>query len=151
MELKAAETILDRGVRFTMPAPFIIRLLRLNRIRVKPLRPGTILEFARVVQEHNLQDVKSEATFKEMVKNIEPLAECLAIAVLNHRLKIKWFTGLYTRWFLWRCHYIQLIEMFAVLSKLNQAHDFTTITKFFCQQTTSMMSPRNLGQQASGE
>jgi|SRR5690554_258098 len=151
MELKAADTILDRGVRFTMPAPFLIRLLRLNRIRVKPLRSGAILEFSRVVLRHKLHDLNSEATFDQMVKNIEPLAECLAIAVLNNEFKIKWFTGIYTRWFLWRCHYIQLMEMFAVLSKLNQAHDFTIITKFFCQQTTSMMSPRNLGQQANGE
>lgn len=141
---KAAETILDRGVRFKMPAPALIRFLRLNRLTIRPFRPGTILEFSRVVIEHDLEETKA---LEHMVIKLEPIAKCIAIAALNSRLKIKWFTKIYTRWLLWRCHYTQLLEMFAVLSQINSVQDFTSITKFFCQQTTMMMSPRNLGQE----
>ncbi len=141
---KAAETILDRGVRFKMPAPAFVRFLRLNRLTIRPFRPGTILEFSIVVLENDLGETM---TIEQMVTKLKPMAKCIAIAVLNSRLKIKWFANIYTHWLLWRCHYTQLLEMFAVLSQINSVQDFTSITKFFHQQTTMMMSPRNLGQE----
>ncbi len=144
---KAAETILDRGVRFKFSAPGIVRFLRLNRITIRPFRPGTILEFSCVVLENELKEAK---TIEQKVVSIKPIARCIAIAVLNSRLKIKWFTNIYTRWLLWHCHYIDLLEMYEALVKINKAQDFTSITKFFYQQTTLMMSPRNLGQENGG-
>lgn len=146
-EIRAADSILDRGVRFKMPAPWIIRVLHLNRIRVKASRPGAILEFSKVVIKHGLT---GQMTVEQMQNKLEPLSECLAITVLNGRLRIKYLKRLATRWFLWRCHYTQLIEMFVVLQRLNQMQDFTHITRFYYQQTKMMMSPRNLGQKQNG-
>ncbi|MDN5291814.1 MAG: hypothetical protein PWQ06_2053 [Anaerophaga sp.] len=146
---KAAETILDRGVRFKMPAPFLIRILRLNRIRVKPFRPGTILEFSRIILDNDLESAES-ATVEQLHLKIKPIARCIAVSILNSRVRIKWFTGIYSKWLLWRTHYLNLIEMFVTLKELNAAHDFTSITRFFCHQTRMMMNPKNLGHEKTG-
>lgn len=147
--IRAADTILDRGVRFKMPAPFFIRLLGLNKIRIKPFRPGTILEFSRIVLEAGLENA-SELSVLQLQAKVKPIARCLAVSQLNSRWKIKWLSGLWTRWILWHTHYLNLIEMFLTLQRINAAYDFTIITKFYSQQTAMMMNPKNLGQQRNG-
>jgi len=147
----AADRLLDRGVRFKIPAPAFIRFLGLNRLTIRPFRPGTILEFSRVVLEHQLQDMLAAEKYEQLIESIEPIARCIAIAALNSRMRIKWLTPIMTKWLMWRTSYSQLLEMFMVLVELNKIQDFTPITRFFCHQTRMMMSPKNLGHQANGE
>ncbi len=146
-EVRAADSILDRGVRFRMPAPWFLRLFGFHRIRVKRQRLGTILTYSKTVLKHGLND---EMNADEMRANLDHIAECVAITVLNGRLKIKLFKKMLTRWYLWRCHYTQLMEMFIVLQRINQIQDFTPITRFYSHQTKMMMSPKNLGQNENG-
>lgn len=148
---QAADRLLDRGVRFKMPAPVLLRWLRLNRLTIRAFRPGTILEFSRVVMAHKLEEAMVLDKHEQLEKSLEPIARCIAIAALNSRLRIKWFTSTLTRWLLWRSNSTNLLEMFAVIMELNKLQDFTVITKFFCHQQTMMMSPRNLGQQENGK
>jgi len=146
---RTAETILDRGVRFIVPAPDFIKWLHLNRINVRPLRPGTILEIARVVVDSKLEEALMLAEFSQLKDSLEPICECTALAVLNGKWKIKLFRKVLTKMLLWKFDTLQLLEMFIKIKELNAVMDFTSITEFFCQQTQMMTNP-NPGQGASG-
>ena len=45
--LAAANAILERGVRFRLPAPFWKRLLRKDYVTIRYLKLGTIVEMSR--------------------------------------------------------------------------------------------------------
>lgn len=143
VRLRAAETILDRGVRLKMPAPSILKLLRLNRLNVKPQRAGTILEFAKVVTTHQLENCAAKG-FAALEKEIEPCCRCIAISLLNRRLMIKWFTSRVTKWLIWQYKTSNLIRAFLIIFEMNSAANFSIITKFYVTTTKTMMT--NLGQ-----
>lgn len=146
---KAAETILDRGVRFIMPAPVLLKWMRLNRITVRPLRPGTILEISRVVVSNELEEALMLTEFSQLEKSIEPLTKCIALSVLNGKLKIRLFSRILTKMLLWKLDTLQLLEMFIRIKELNAVTDFMSITGFYCQQAQMMTKP-NLGQENGG-
>jgi hypothetical protein len=146
----AAERILDRGVRFLLPASFFQRLFRLNRIEIHPLKGGTILEFSRVVILAGLEDsvLKGDWTFLE--KSIEPVARCVAISILNDEDKIRKNADKLSKKLLWNLPAGTLVEIFRTISELNRVSDFMNITRFYVSQMTMMMNPRNLGQEKGG-
>lgn len=144
-----AERILNKGVRFKIPTPLFFRLLRLNRITVTPLLPGTILEFSRVVLHHKLAEALLTNNYEFLTKSIEPVAHCVAISILNSRLKIKWFEKILTRWLLWRMHTETLLKIFVTVESMNRTGDFMNITKYYVRQTM-MMTNANLGQTENG-
>jgi hypothetical protein len=147
--LKAAERILDRGVRFRLPAPFFSRLFRLNRIEIKPLKAGTIMEFSRIVLKHQLEEAISLRNYDFLSKSIEPVARCLAVAVLNDRKKIEQRTDKLQKWLMWRVNPQLLIEMFLIVEPMTRTSDFMIITRYFVMQTLMMLNP-NLGQEENG-
>lgn len=150
VRVKAAERILERGVRFRIPASFLHRLFRLNRIDIHPLKAGTILEFSRVVILAGLEDavLKSDWTFLE--KSIEPVARCVAISILNDEEKIRKNAEKLSKKLLWKLPAGNLVEIFTLISDLNRVSDFMNITRFYLSQMTMMMNPKNLGQEKSG-
>lgn len=148
--MAAADRIMDRGVRFKMPAPFLIRVLRLNRLTVRPLRPGAILAFSKIVIAHNLEDAVMLNKHDAIIAATEAMSKCISVAILNNKWRIRWFAGLLSNWIMWRATYGQILEMFIILNELNKAQDFTPITIFFCHQTQLMMNPKNMGHDANG-
>ena len=149
MRLEAAERILERGVRFRLPAPFLLRLVRLNRLNIKPMKAGTILEFSRVVLEHKLEEAVALEKYEFLTKSIEPVARCLAIAILNDRKKIEKRTDELQKWLLWRISPQLLIEMFLTVEPMTRTSNFLIITRLFVMQTLMMMNP-NLGHDENG-
>jgi hypothetical protein len=150
VRVKAAERILERGVRFRIPASFFLRVFGLNRIDIHPLKGGTILEFSKVVIMAGLEEavVKSDFTFLEM--SIEPVAKCIAISILNDEDKIRKNADKLSKKLLWKLPAGNLVEIFGLISELNRVSDFMNITRFYLSQMTMMMNPRNLGQEKSG-
>ena len=144
--IAAAERILERGVRFRLPAPFFCRLLRKNVVTIRPLYPGTILEFATIVLKHRLEEAITMSDYAALEKSVVPVARCIAVAMLNDRAKIAKQTDRIARWLLWRVKPQQLAAMFMVIQELNRTADFTNITRYFVLQTSMMMNP-NLGQE----
>ncbi|MDR3057761.1 MAG: hypothetical protein LBU84_06430 [Prevotella sp.] len=148
VRLAAANLLLDRGVRFTIPdAPFYWRLLRLNKIHIRPLRGGTIAEISRLIDEYQLDDVRSVNAINQ---KLSAISEVIAVAILNNKKAIARFTGRLAKLLLWKVPAHVLIEIFLCISGVNKVSDFTLITVFFCQQATMMMSPRNTGQTGKG-
>lgn len=148
--LQAANAILERGVRFRLPAPFYKRLLKKDDITIRHLKAGTIIEFSRVVIESKMENAIALGDYELLLKYVEPCARCIAIAILNDKRKIARKADKLTEQLLWRVEPASIVELFLKISVMNRVSDFTNITKFFLMQTAMMMSPKNLGHEEGG-
>ena len=148
--LTAAEAILDRGVRYNIPhAPVRYRLLGLHRIHIKPLRAGTILEISKVVLESKLEEAIMLQDHAFLSASLRPMAECIAIAVANGRLRVRIFRKVLTTMVL-QLPVDVILQIFLHIESRNQKRLFLTITRYFSVLTQMMMDPRNLGQTDQG-
>ena len=145
--IDAAEILLDRGVRFWLPAPFFQRLFKKNFIDIRPLRAGAILEFSRVVVANKLDEALEKEDWKLLEQTINPVARCVAIAMLGTKERIERETDGLTEKLLWKVPAGKLVEIFRVTAAQNRLTAFTSITRFFSHQTMMMMNPKNLGQE----
>lgn len=150
IRVQAAERILDRGVRFRLPASFLSRLLRLDRIDIRPLRPGTILEISRVVVGEGLEESIAIEEWSFLEKSIAPVARCVAIAILNDEKAIERRATKLTRELTWKIPAGTLVEIFRIIAAQNRITDFTSTTRFFLTEVMMMMNPKNLGQENGG-
>jgi hypothetical protein len=146
--LQAAEQLLQRGVRFKLPAPFLLRWLN-PKLTIKAHKPGAIVMFSKVVLTHDLEQAILLNNNEQLIKSIEAVTECLAISGLNGYFKIKLFKKLLAKYLLWQVSKETLVEMFLLVYELNNTKDFKTITKFYLQQMRALMNP-NLGQGING-
>ena len=147
--LVAAKRILNRGVRFHLPAPVFYRLFRRNVIEVRPLYPGTILEIATIVLENNLEEATLLSDYAYLQKSIKAVARCIAVSMLNARHKIEKQTDRLQKWLLWRVQPEMLVRIYLTIADMNRTQDFMNITRYFVLQTSMMMNP-NLGQEENG-
>lgn len=147
--LEAAQRILNRGVRFKLPAPFFTRLFRRNVIEVRPLYPGTILEFATIVLGNKLEEATAMSDYAGLTQSIKPVAQCIAVAILNDEKAIATKTEKLSRRLLWKVKPELLIQIYLAIANLNRTADFMNITRYFALQTSMMMNP-NLGQEENG-
>lgn len=150
VRLQAANAILERGVRFRLPAPFYKRWFKNDTVTIRHLKAGTIIEFSRVVIGNELENAVALGDYEFLLKSIEPCARCIAIAILNDERKIERQADKLTKKLLWRIADVSLVEIFMKISVLNRVSDFTDITKFFLTMTATMMNPKNLGHDAIG-
>ena len=148
--LQAANAILQKGVRFRLPAPFYKRWLGKNYVVIRYLHAGAILEFSRVVVENELENAIALGDYEFLLKSVEPCARCIAIAILNDETKIERETDKLTKLLLWKIAPQSIVEVFLKISVMNRVSDFMNITKFFLTQTATMMNPKNLGQDEDG-
>jgi len=140
-KMRAASMLLERGVRFKISdAPFLLRLLRLNRITITGLKAGTIARFSLLIYKHSL-DVRI-ADREYLYEKIEIICQALAVAMLNSRLRIAILSSALSRLLMWKIKYVTLVEMFVLLVEIASAADFTSFTAWMCQQTTTLMTPR---------
>lgn len=146
--LAAANLLLDRGVRFTIPdAPLLWRLFRLHRIHIRPLRGGTIAEISRLIDLYQLEDMSLPNSANQ---KLSAISEVIAVAMLNSKCKIAHFTGRLAKLLLWKVPAHVLTDIYFVIAGVNRLSDFMIITGFLCQQATVMMSPRKTGQMKTG-
>ncbi len=143
--LEAANAILERGVRFRLPAPFYKKWLKRDYVTIGYLRAGTILEISRVVTQSGIENAIALGDYEQLSKTIEPCARCIAIAILNDKKKIEKQAEKLTRKLMWQISAASLVEIFAKIAIMNRVSDFMNITKFFWTTTTTMMNPKNLG------
>lgn len=146
-QVKAANLLLDRGIRFNIPdAPVWDRIRRKNRILIRPLRAGTIMEIAILMLENGLDD---KLTNQELHGRLDIIATVIATAVLNDAEAIELKRGTLTERLLWKCPAHVLIKIYRHIESLNEIEGFTAITKYFNRQIRMMMTKRT-GQQAKG-
>lgn len=148
--LKAAEAILERGVRFRLPAPFFKRWLKKDYMTIRHLKAGTILEISRIVIAADLENAVLLSDYQLLKKAVEPCARCIAVAILNDRRKIEQQADRLTRRLLWDISAESLIDVFLKIVVMNRTSDFTTITKYFLLKMTTMLERKNLGHDETG-
>lgn len=124
----AIDLLLERGVQFKMPAPRCLRWMGVKgiKLRIMPLYLGTILEIRR------LRDEASE---------LEVQAEVVALAVLNHPRRIRWFRRWLTRYLISYVRSDSLFELFAIVQALNRDRDFMTLTNWVALVGEEVMRP----------
>ncbi|HMM16313.1 MAG TPA: hypothetical protein PKC47_02115 [Petrimonas sp.] len=150
VRLQAANAILERGVRFRLPAPFYKRWFKLDRVTIRHLKAGTIIEIARVVIENELENAITTGDYEFLMKSVEPCARCIAIATLNEKRKVERETDKLTQCLLWKIAPESIVDIFIKISLMNRVSDFTDITRYLLTMTQTMMNPKNLGHEADG-
>jgi hypothetical protein len=128
IQYEAGATILGDPIKFKIPFWFGTRLT----LGIRPLKPGTIVRISQ--QTAQLTDVEeSENMIHEMMKaggNLKIFVRILALAILNHPVKIKLFAGVLSRMLLWRVP--STSELFAYISlvykRMGAEHFFFIMT-----------------------
>ena len=162
-ERAAAGALLDRGVGFTIPAPFFYRIFgrRKMNINVRRLYLGTLVHLS-TLSDFDLEDTphsKSAAhseviasmggaprslALKTIIDNLKPVTLAVASCLLNNPTKIKLLAPLLARHLRRNCTADQLQELLMWIFIYGRAESFTITTKLL--RRMMMMSPRNLGQ-----
>jgi hypothetical protein len=150
VEIKAVDTILDKGVRVPIPTPFLLRAIGIKKVSVVVRRPvmGTMLRISkRFVQlrvDKDLHEKEWQQWVEVFVKKMKPVSMIVAIGMLRG----KWAGYLFARplaWYLrWHLNTRELAEIAAMLVTLSGIQDFmNTITFLRGMKTTA---PANVGQ-----
>jgi len=163
IEKAAAMALLDRGVGFSIPAPFFYRLFgrKKMKIAVKRLRLGTLvhlstvidlspLETLKVSEAHdtvikNMESVPASLPIKTILENINPVSLCVAACLLNSPLKIWLFAPVLARHLRKACTADQLQELMMWVLIYGRMESFIITTKLIARMTR--MGPMNLGQE----
>jgi|GEM_PF-1730554 hypothetical protein len=148
VRLAAANILLDRGVRFTIQdAPWYWKLFRINRIHIRPLRAGAIMEISRLIDENGLDDIRIQ---KDANNKLDAISLIIAVAILNGEYRIKLLSGILSKMLLWKIPAHVLQGIYKQVAKINKLTDFMNITIYFGMQAEMMMSPRQMGQEEEG-
>lgn len=152
-EVKAANLLLDRGIRFNIPdAPFFDRIRRRNKILIKPLRGGTIAEIAVLIIDNDLND---KLTNVELLSRLDVISKIVATAVLNNEKDIELKRDKFAARLLWKVPAHILVRIYRHIESLNEYEGFMTITNYFNRLIKRLMLKRTgqmkKGSQKSGQ
>lgn len=128
----AADLLLGRGVRFKISgAPFWWKVKGWNKITIKALKLGTIMEFSKIMIDEELVD----AEYEQCIEKMESVCRVVAIAMLNDKKWIEKRAEEITERFLWKFPAETMINVFYHVQNVDKVLDFTNITGFFSNQT----------------
>lgn len=145
--IDAANVILERGVRFRLPAPFWKRWLKKDYVTIHHLKAGTILEIAKVMIAEKLEDAVGLSGNEFLIKSVPACARCIAIAILNDAEKIERKADELTKKLIHDVSAGSVVKLFMQVAQMNRVSDFTNITRYFLTITQTMMNPKNLGRE----
>ncbi|NJB36390.1 hypothetical protein [Croceivirga sp. JEA036] len=152
-EMLAAQTILQRGVKFKIAAPFFIRWLKKSvTITVTAPYYGTLLRISAYYLSTGLKDEKLdqlsvEESLQIMAVHGTTIAKAVACAMLNGN----WSGRLFTKplaWYLkWHCKPAELLALTSALLVYGGSADFMSTTRLV--RSLKVTTP-NLGQTPQG-
>lgn len=147
-EVKAANLLLDRGIRFIIPdAPIWDRIRRRNILFIRPLRGGTIAEITILILENGL-DNKS-LTNIELHARLEVISKIIATAVLNNKKDIELKRDQLAERLHWKIPAHILVKIYRHIESLNEYKGFMSTTNFF-RRTIKVMMTKRTGQMIKG-
>jgi hypothetical protein len=136
IEKFAADTILQRGVKLKMPAPFFMRLFGKKTVKFTLTSPfeGTLHRVASYYLSTGLTTEKlTNATIEQaltiMQKHGNALNKALAVALLNGYVKGWLFTKPLAWYLRWHCKPKELFAAVTVLLIYGGVQDFMNTTK----------------------
>jgi len=150
-ELRAAETILQRGVKVKARAPLLLRMLFIRRITLTLRNPtaGTMMRVASYylrtgLTAEKLDDLSAEEALAIMAVHGGSLRRAAATAILNGWIS-GWLLVRPIAWYLkWYFTEAGICTMVNLLITYGGLKDFTTTTRYI--RGMKITSPTNLGQ-----
>lgn len=163
VEKAGALALLDRGIAFRIPAPWLMVLMgkKTIKIKVKRLYLGTLINLSTLEQIAIPQPVKVEESHKkiiadmgtvpvsipisDIIKHRKQVCEAIAACLLNSRIKIKLFSKALGRYLRRSCTPDQIQELAMWLFVYARPEAFMNTTEYLRKMT--VMSPRMTGQE----
>jgi hypothetical protein len=155
VQQQAADTILERGVRFQIPAPFYLRIFGKKMAEIVVYRPkmGTLIAMSKISAELNEDLAKlSDGSFTEayalVEKHGDKLLKWLAIAMLNNKYKIELRGDSLANKLKWRITAQEAATLFYLIVMLSGVKDFTNTIRFLNSMNLmerKEMSPKDQG------
>ena len=161
IEKAAALALLDRGVAFRVPAPWLLRLFgkKTVKITVKRLYLGTLAHLSTLEEiatpevmevPEGYKEIITEmgavpraVPFKAIVENSKPVCRAVASCLLNSRIKIALFSRILGRYLRRSCTTDQIQELTMWLFIYGRPESFINTTALVRKMT--VMSPRMTG------
>ncbi|GHT15039.1 hypothetical protein AGMMS4956_14150 [Bacteroidia bacterium] len=145
IEIKAADTLLEHGVR--------VRMGKRRSLVFRQPRIGTLLaiskEFLKMgVDIEKLDGGSVEEAHRLFLQNGRAMARIAAIGWLGSRIKIRLLTSIVSRHLQWRLTPQQLRDIMLLLVTLSGVQDFTNTIRLV--QTMTLTAPKNLSPEESG-
>jgi hypothetical protein len=155
-EQNAADTILEKGVRVKLPAPFFLRLFcREIGLVLRQPKYGTLLYVSRISLKAGFDVSKLESgelgeVHELLRRNIMPLSRIMAVLFLNGKWKIRLFARPVARWLMWKLTPRKMAEIALLAVAFAGYEDFTTTIRLIGAMRMKATAPRNLSHDESG-
>lgn len=163
IEKAAAMALLDRGIAFRIPAPWLWRIFgrRTLKINVRRLYLGTLVHLSTIEGIAPLDPVEVPPDHKKLIADMgstprsipikaiiehsTPVCRAIAACLLNSRLKIALFSKILGRHLRRSCHHDQLQELVMWLFIYGRVESFTNTTELLSRMRMTMLM--NSGQE----
>lgn len=155
-ERLAAETILEKGVRVKLPAPFFFRLFFIKTIHFtfRPSRLGTLMKVSKIALKNKLnifelRDAHFTGVHRAILDHAPTLAQLVAVLWLDRKRRF-FLIPIMTKFFLWNLTSRKMAEIVFVCMLYAPLEDFTTSIRLFQALTTRIVGPKNLSHEKKG-
>jgi len=131
-EINEANVLIDNGMKFSIEKQSFLKHFSKSKKRTFVIKQpflGTLDIISALFLSINFDESMLEENFlsasKEIVaKSVKTCALVVAISVLNSRLKIKFFSKVFSKYLLWRMRPSDLMKMSIIIHKINNYGDF---------------------------
>lgn len=147
-EIKTVDTLLDKGVRVQIPAPFFLRIFGKRSLTVAVKRPvlGNMLRISKLYLQMKVEvnDTDLGAWIQTLQTCAVPVSRICAIGMLRGRYTGWLFMRPLARYLRWNMTTRDLANLAAILVSLSGYQDFTNTIKLL--GLMRLTQPKNLSQ-----
>lgn len=155
IEGKAIDTILEKGVDFTVKRTGFLRLFsKTKTYHIAPPALGCLLEISKLSLSVDIDEDRVTAdpwgeSWAIISATDDRLAKVLAVAILHSRIKIKLFTKILAKQLMWQLTTRQLINAVSLVLMASNPGDFLNTIRLI-RTTKSLTTPKNLSPDEHG-
>lgn len=153
-EVKAIDTLLERGIFFEVENVGIFRLIK-KKVRFNIGQPtlGTLLMLSHIeknftLDHSRLNENPINESFKVVVDNVRNVTLFVATAILARRWRVKVFRGMLARYLMWRMKPTDLYSIADILITLSNTGNFCASIRLM--QGVRITQPKNLSPENQG-
>ncbi|MDQ6482220.1 hypothetical protein [Dyadobacter sp. LHD-138] len=134
------DTLLDRGIEFTIETKSIFGKKKTKKFLIQQPYLGTLDHLSEQFIEMNFSEEAIKEDWMQEGKRMiaadaKRCARIAAIAVLNSKWKIKFLTGIYANYFLWRMTPKKLMQLTTIIFQISNIADFINSIRYLAIQT----------------
>lgn len=148
-EIKTVDTLLDKGVRVPIPAPFFMRVFGRKSINFSVRRPvlGNMLRISKLYAKMNIDADANDlgAWIATLQTCAVPISHICALGMLRGRYTGALFMRPLARYLRWHMTTRDMASLAAILVSLSGYQDFLNTIRFL--GLMKMTQPKNLSQE----